>query len=104
LIDIILLIARLAKMKCMEVAMESTGCFWIPLYYEFAGRGFKTVLNPSSTKSFGNKTDILDAARIARRHLAGALIKSYVPKNRVKITLRIISRLRRKLREDRNRV
>jgi len=95
LIDIILLIAKLAKMRCMEVAMESTGAFWIPLYYEFAGRGFKTVLaNPASTKSFGNKTDMLDAVRIARRHLAGALIKSHVPKNRVSITLRIISRLR----------
>ena len=41
LIDIILLIAKLAKMRCMEVAMESIGAFWIPLYYEFAGRGLK---------------------------------------------------------------
>ena len=105
LIDIILLIAKLAKMRCMEVAMESTGCFWIPLYYEFAGRGFKTVLaNPSSTKSFGSKTDVLDAVRIARRHRAGALIKSHVPRDRVKITFRGISRLRRRLKEDRNRV
>ena len=95
LIDIILLIAKLAKMRCREIAMESTRCFWIPLYYEFAGRGFKAVLaNPASTKPFGNKTNILDATRIAKRHLAGALIKSHVPKNRVKITLRIISRLR----------
>jgi len=105
LIDIILLIAKLAKMRCREIAMESTGCFWIPLYYEFAGRGFKTVLaNPSSTKSFGSKTDMLDAVRIARRHRAGALIKSHVPRDRVKITFRGISRLRRRLKEDRNRV
>ena len=41
LIDIILLIAKLAKMRCREIAMESTGCFWIPLYYEFAGEGLK---------------------------------------------------------------
>ena len=52
------------------------------------------MANPASTKSFGNKTDMLDAVRIARRHLAGALIKSHVSKNRVSITLRIISRLR----------
>jgi len=105
LIDIILLIAKLAKMRCREIAMESTGCFWIPLFYEFAGRGFKTVLaNPSSTKSFGSKTDMLDAVRIARRHRAGALIKSYVPRDRVKIIFRSISRLRRRLKEDRNRV
>jgi len=83
--------------------MESSGVFWVQVFYSLIANGLRVILvNPFSTRAYGKKTDLLDAIRIARNALAGAIISSYVPKDFRVIVLR--SMLRRRLFEDINRV
>lgn len=99
------LIAELLAFRCRLVAMESSGVLWIQLFYRLAAEGFRVILvNPFSTRAYHMKTDLLDAVRIARNTLAGAVIRSYVPARRSVLVLRGMVRLRRRLREDANRI
>jgi len=100
---VIALAYKLLKHQCKLVAMESSGVFWVQVFYSLIANGLRAILvNPFSTRAYGKKTDLLDAIRIARNALAGAIISSYVPKDFRVIVLR--SMLRRRLFEDINRV
>ena len=102
---VIALAYKLLKYQCKLIAMESSGVFWVQVFYSLIANGLRvTLVNPFSTRAYGKKTDLLDAIRIARNALAGAIISSYVPKDFRVIVLRSMLRLRRRLSEDINRV
>lgn len=76
----------LVKNHCREIAMESTGVYWYPIYNVlesmFADEGgvHLTVTNPRHMKNVpGKKTDIKDAHWIAGLLRAGLLSPSYIP-------------------------
>ncbi len=79
---------------CRDVAMESTGVYWFPIYnvlesifYE-DGREDKVniiVANPHHMKNVpGKKTDIKDSQWIATLPRAGLLSKSYIPPKEIR--------------------
>lgn len=85
-----------------QVAMESTGYYWIPLYWMLQSYGFETiVVNPSDVKKF-RKTDVLDAMWIQQLHALG-LLKSSFQMDNFGETLRTYTRRRRTILQDRNR-
>lgn len=74
------------QQNCREIAMESTGVYWYPIYnvleVAFADEGgiHITVTNPHHMKNVpGKKTDINDARWIAGLLRAGLLSPSYIP-------------------------
>jgi transposase len=74
------------KNNCHDVAMESTGVYWFPIYnvlesilYE-DGQVNIIVANPKHMKNMpGKKMDIKDAHWIATLLRAGLLARSYIP-------------------------
>lgn len=92
----------LTKSGIQKVAMESTGYYWIPLYWMLQSYGFETiVVNPSDIKKF-KKTDVDDALWIQQLHTLGLLNASFQVDNFGE-TLRSFVRRRRTLIQDRNR-
>lgn len=94
--------------KVQQVAMESTGVFWIPVWnvLERAGQaGFElTLINPQHAHALpGGKSDRLDCERIAELHQYGILQGSFIPPAPVR-ELRDLTRRRTHLQQDRNRV
>ena len=89
-----------------EVAMESTGVFWIPVWnvLERAGAGLQlTLINPQHAHALpGRKSDRLDCERIAELHQYGLLQGSFIPPAPVR-ELRDLTRRRTHLQQDRNR-
>jgi transposase len=57
----------LKLLKVTEIAMESTGVYWGPVWNVFEGHGFGLVLvNPAQVKALqGRRSDRRDAKRIA---------------------------------------
>ena len=106
---IALLVADLAAIKCKRIAVESVGHFWVhfvytlqSLYSHIAGLTPRIIVaNPYSTRSFGKKTDSLDALRIARLFLAGNLIASNIPRSLEEYLFKALCRLRVKLAHER---
>jgi len=81
----------LIENKCREVAMESTGVYWFPIYnvleavFEEEGGIHMTVSNPRHMKNVpGKKTDVNDAKWIASLLRAGLLNASYIPPRQVR--------------------
>jgi transposase len=81
----------LVENGCKEVAMESTGVYWFPIYNvlevesEEEGGIHITVTNPRHMKNVpGKKTDINDARWIAGLLRAGLLSPSYIPPREVR--------------------
>lgn len=76
---------------CRDVAMESTGVYWFPVYnvlesifYEDGGVNI-IVANPHHMKNVpGKKTDIKDAHWIATLLRAGLLAPSYIPPKEIR--------------------
>lgn len=90
--------------KCIEIAMESTGVYWFPVYSvletAFDGRVNITVTNPMHMKNVpGKKTDVNDAQWIASLLRAGLLKKSYIPPADIR-ELRDLTRYRRSILQD----
>ena len=88
-----------------NVAMESTGVYWMPIYEALESnigeRIDILVANAYHMKNVpGRKTDVKDAQWIAELLLKGLLEHSYVP-NRYMRDVREISRARRKLIRER---
>ncbi len=94
----------LRKRKVRQVAMESTGVYWIPVW-NVLERGFSlTLVNPATVRALqGQKTDRIDARRIAEYLQYGLLRGSFIPPKPMR-ELRDLTRLRVHIQQDRNRV
>lgn len=94
----------LAEHDCTHVAMESTGCFWQPLFNVLTDAGIEcAVINSSHAKNLpGRKTDWNDAYWIAHLYRHGMLRPSLVPSQALQ-TLRNFTRSMETLVQDRTR-
>ena len=95
----------LKNCQVTEVAMESTGQYWRPLWNLFEGHFEKLILvNPQHVKGLsGHKTDPKDAQWIAGLLETGRLTGSFVPPRAIR-ELRDLTRQRVHLLEDANRL
>jgi len=102
--DLLALADWLAQHGVTDVAMESTGVYWKPIYNLLEGR-FKVLLcNARHLKNVpGRKTDIKDCAWIAQCLHCGLLRASFIPPQPVR-ELRELTRTRACLQEDKTRV
>jgi transposase len=94
--------------RCLQVAMESTGVYWMPVYAVLEGSVEIVVGNAAHLKNVpGRKTDVKDAEWIAQLVRAGLIRKSYVPTKEIR-ALRKFVRYRRSLvagrTDERNRL
>jgi len=98
------LVAWLLAHECKHVAMESTGCYWQPLYNALTEAGILcAVVNARHAKNLpGRKTDWNDAQWIAHLHRHGMLRASFVPDEEQQ-TLRHYARSLECLVQDRTR-
>src|SRR6476469_3217635 len=76
----------LKQLKVSEIAMESTGVYWRPLWNVLDEEGFRLLLvNPAQVKALaGRKSDGRDARRIAEYLQDGRLDGSFVPSAEVR--------------------
>lgn len=87
---------------CTQVAMESTGVYWKPVYAILEGAFQIVVANAQHVKKVpGRKTDVKDAEWIADLLCHGLLRSSFVPPQPIR-ALRDLMRYRRKLVESRS--
>jgi len=97
----------LKQHKVRQIAMESTGVYWIPVWniLERPKFGFQLILvNPAIVRALqGRKTDRIDARRIAEYLQYGLLRGSFIPPRPVR-QLRELTRMRVHIQQDRNRV
>jgi len=97
----------LKQRKVRQVAMESTGVYWRPIWniLEQPKYGLHlTLVNPATVRALqGCKTDRIDARRIAEYLQYGLLRGSFIPPKPVR-HLRELPRMRVHLQQDRNRV
>ena len=103
--DLIRMRVWLKQMGVTEVAMESTGVYWKPVWNVVEGRGFRLVLaNPQQVKALhGRKSDKRDSRRIAEFLHDKRLDSSFVPPPEIR-ELRMLTRLRVSWIEQRNEV
>jgi transposase len=85
-----------------DVAMESTGQYWKPVYNVWEPLGLKCIVgNATHIKNVpGRKTDVKDSEWIAQLHRFGLIRPSFVPEG-IYQRLRLLSRHRTNLVEDR---
>jgi transposase len=95
--------AWLAGQGVTEVAMESTGVYWWPVYHALAQAGIEVcVCNAAHMRNVpGRKRDITDCQWIAELHEFGLLRPSFIPPAEV-AALRQRTRYRKKLIEQRS--
>lgn len=95
----------LKQLKVTEIAMESTGVYWRPLWNVLEDQGFRLLLvNPAQVKALaGRKSDGRDSKRIAEYLEDGRLDGSFVPPAEIR-QLRMLLRHRVSLLEQRNEV
>ena len=76
----------LKLMKVTEIAMESTGVYWRPVWNVLEDHGFRLLLvNPAQVKALqGRKSDPRDAQRIAEFLQDGRLDPSFVPPREIR--------------------
>ena len=88
-----------------DVAMESTGVYWKPVYNVWEPLGLNVIIgNATHMKNVpGRKTDMNDSHWIAQLHRFGLIRASFVPDG-VYQRLRLLSRHRTNLVEDQSRV
>jgi transposase len=88
-----------------QIAMESTGIYWIPVWDLLAEMGFDLLLvNPYQIKQMpGRKSDVKDAQWIATLLSKGMLKRSMVPNATIK-ELRIYTRKYSRLVQQTNRI
>jgi transposase len=102
--DLLKLEEWLLECKVTHVAMESTGVFWKPVYNVLENSFVLLLVNPQHIKALpGRKTDVQDAEWIADLLRHGLVKGSFVP-DREQRELRELSRCRRSLLQERNRV
>lgn len=96
----------LGELGVRQVAMESTGVFWKPVYniLEEAGSFELLLVNARHIKQVpGRKTDVRDCEWIAEVLQCGLLRSSFIPARRER-EYRELTRQRKSLVHDRNRV
>jgi transposase len=96
---------KLKELGVVEVAMESTGVYWKPIYNVWAPMGINiTVAQAAHVKNVpGRKTDMNDSHWLATLHRFGLIRASFIPDN-VFQHMRLLSRHRTNLTEDLARV
>lgn len=89
----------------IDVAMESTGVYWKPVYNVWEPMGLKVIIgNATHMKNVpGRKTDMNDSHWIAQLHRFGLIRPSFVPDG-IYQRLRLLSRHRTNLVDDLSRV
>lgn len=102
--NLLSLVQWLAELGCREVAMESTGVYWKPVYNLLEAAEFKPmVVNAQHIKAVpGRKTDVRDAEWIADLLRHGLMRASFIP-DRDQRELRELVRYRRSLVQERTR-
>jgi transposase len=98
----------LSQEGCNEIAMESTGVYWKPVYNVLESTCDVTLANARHIKNLpGRKTDINDARWIAELHRSGLVRKSFIAPQAIR-ELRDLTRYRKKLvgyeTSERNRI
>ncbi|MFC4767010.1 IS110 family transposase [Effusibacillus consociatus] len=93
---------------CTDIAMESTGIYWRPIYNVLEATCNITVANAGHIKNIkGRKTDIKDAQWIAELHRCDLIRSSFIPPREIR-ELRDFTRYRKKLKgyqsAERNRI
>lgn len=87
----------LLQNNCLDIAMESTGKYWIPVFNLFEDYFEVTLANPRRTKTFpGKKTDVRDAKWLSELHRIGLVDPSFIPPRDIR-ELRELTRYRTKL-------
>jgi len=96
---------KLLELGVKDVAMESTGVFWKPIYNIWAPMGIRITLGQAAHMRIvpGRKTDMSDSRWIAELHRYGLIKASYIPDD-VFQRMRLLSRHRSNLVEDLSRV
>lgn len=91
--------------RCLDVVMESTGCYWIALHRMLTAAGIRCVVgNPAHIRQIpGKKTDDNDAAWLADLHACGLVRASFVPPPDI-VPLRDFTRMRVHYIEERTRI
>jgi len=102
--DLIMLRKWLESENCRNVAMESSGVYWFPVYETlesaFNGTMELLVVNARHMKNVpGKKTDIKDSEWIAKLHRFGLLKGSFIPPKNVR-ELRELTRYRKSIVQD----
>jgi transposase len=93
----------LAAYGVTEVAMESTGVYWKPVYYVLETSFTVLLVNAAHIKRVpGRKTDVSDCAWIAQLLEHGLLQRSFVPPPPIR-ELRDLTRYRKSLVQERAR-
>jgi transposase len=97
----------LKERKVRQIAMESTGVYWIPVWNILERKKWRLELmlvNPVTVRALrGQKTDRIDAQRIAEYLQYGLLRGSFIPPQPIR-QLRELTRMRVHIQNDRNRV
>ncbi len=87
----------LVKCECTDVAMESTGVYWLPVYRVLEGSVRIVLGNARHMKNVpGRKTDVTDAHWIAKLLRHGLIEPNFVPPSEIR-ELRQAVRFRRRL-------
>lgn len=90
--------AWLHENDCLDVCMESTGKYWVPVFNILEKRGIRVVIaNPKWVKAVkGNKDDTKDSKWIGDLFRLGLVKSSFIPAKDIRI-LRELTRYRYKL-------
>jgi transposase len=93
---------------CTEIAMESTGVYWKPVYNVLEATCTITLANAAHIKNIkGRKTDVKDAQWIAELYRCDLIRSSFVAPKEIR-ELRDLTRYRKKLKgfgsSERNRI
>ncbi len=88
----------LRENACLDVCMESTGKYWVPVFNILEKRGIRVVIaNPKWVKAVkGNKDDTKDSKWIGDLFRIGLVKSSFIPAKDIRI-LRELTRYRYKL-------
>ncbi len=101
--DLLTLLDWLQAAGCTQVAMESTGVYWKPIYNILEGHLEVVVVNAQHLKGVpGRKTDVLDSEWLAECFQLGLLKASFIPPAPVR-ELRDLTRYRTSLIRERAR-
>lgn len=102
--DLLALVEWLEAHQVVDIAMESTGVYWKPVFNVLEAAGMQPVLGNARQlrRVPGRKTDVKDAEWIAELHRHGLVPASFVPQ-RDQRELRELVRYRRSLVQERTR-
>lgn len=100
--DLLALADWLSSLQVVEVALESTGVYWYPLYNVLEEDHTIILVNPQHMKAVpGRKTDVRDSEWIADLLRHGLLTASFIPPQPIR-ALRELTRYRKTLVQERS--